>query len=130
MFCFYHIKNMNIVTLIPARVGSTRFLGKPMAPIIGNPMIGHVLERVANHNNISLTAVTTCDIVIFDYVVSIGGTAVMKGDHHLLSNRTLKRIVAGWNWFRGEIQRVAIQIAHNFNAVTVFELFLAGNLTK
>ena len=46
-------------------------------------MVGYVLERVANHNNISLTAVATCDIVIFDYVVSICGTAVMKGDHHL-----------------------------------------------
>ena len=74
---------MNIVTLIPARVGSTRFLGKPMAPIKGKPMIGHVLERVANHNNIFLTAVATCDMVIFDYVVSIGGTAVMNCDHHL-----------------------------------------------
>ena len=74
---------MNIVTLIPACVGSTRFLGKPMAPIKGKPMIGHVLERVANHNNIFLTAVATCDMVIFDYVVSIGGTAVMNCDHHL-----------------------------------------------
>jgi len=46
-------------------------------------MIGHVLERVANHNNIFLTAVATCDMVIFDYVVSIGGTAVMNCDHHL-----------------------------------------------
>ena len=74
---------MIIVTLIPARMGSTRFLGKPMPPIKGKPMIGHVLERVANRTNISLTAVATCDIVIFDYVVSIGGTAVRKGDHHL-----------------------------------------------
>lgn len=46
-------------------------------------MIGHVLERVANQNNLSLTAVATCDKVIFDYVVSIGGTAVMTGNHHV-----------------------------------------------
>ena len=74
---------MNILALIPARMGSTRFPGKPMARINGKPMIGHVLDRVAKQNNLALTAVATCDKVIFDYVVSMGGTAVMTGDHHL-----------------------------------------------
>ena len=35
-----------ILALIPARMGSTRFPGKPLAPILGMPMIGHVYERV------------------------------------------------------------------------------------
>ncbi|MFA5187332.1 MAG: 3-deoxy-manno-octulosonate cytidylyltransferase, partial [Patescibacteria group bacterium] len=38
---------MNILALIPARMGSSRFPGKPMARILGKPMIGHVYERVA-----------------------------------------------------------------------------------
>lgn len=46
-------------------------------------MIGHVLDRIENQNNLSMTAVATCDKVIFDYVVSIGGTAVMTGNHHV-----------------------------------------------
>lgn len=54
-----------------------------MAPINGKPMIGHVLDRIENQNNLSMTAVATCDKVIFDYVVSIGGTAVMTGNHHV-----------------------------------------------
>lgn len=54
-----------------------------MAPIKGKPKIGHVLNRVANQSYLSLTAVATCDKVIFDYVVSMGGTAVMTGDHHV-----------------------------------------------
>jgi 3-deoxy-manno-octulosonate cytidylyltransferase (CMP-KDO synthetase) len=33
---------MNILALIPARMGSSRFPGKPMAKILGKPMIGHV----------------------------------------------------------------------------------------
>ena len=74
---------MNVVALIPARMGSSRFPGKPMAPINGKPMIGHVLGRIENQNNLSITAVATCDKVIFDYVVAIGGTAVMTGNHHL-----------------------------------------------
>ena len=46
-------------------------------------MIGHVLDRVANQSYLSLTAVATCDQVIFDFIVSRGGTAVMTGNHHL-----------------------------------------------
>lgn len=71
---------MNILALIPARMGSSRFPGKPMAPILGKPMIGHVYERVARSPLLTTTAVATCDQVIFDYVESIGGTAVMTAD--------------------------------------------------
>jgi 3-deoxy-manno-octulosonate cytidylyltransferase (CMP-KDO synthetase) len=71
---------MNILALIPARMGSSRFPGKPMAPILGKPMIGHVYERVAQSPLLMTTAVATCDHVIFDYIESIGGTAVMTAD--------------------------------------------------
>jgi 3-deoxy-manno-octulosonate cytidylyltransferase (CMP-KDO synthetase) len=73
---------MKIIALIPARMGSSRFPGKPMALILGKPMIGHVYERVAKSNLLDLVAVATCDQVIFDYIESIGGTAVMTGNHH------------------------------------------------
>lgn len=71
---------MNILALIPARMGSSRFPGKPMAPILGKPMIGHVYERVAQSSMLTMTAVATCDREIFDYIESIGGTAVMTAD--------------------------------------------------
>ena len=71
---------MKILALIPARMGSSRFPGKPMAPILGKPMIGHVYERVAKSPMLSMTAVATCDQEIFDYIESIGGTAVMTAD--------------------------------------------------
>jgi 3-deoxy-manno-octulosonate cytidylyltransferase (CMP-KDO synthetase) len=70
----------NILAIIPARMGSSRFPGKPMASILGKPMIGHVYERVAKSPMLSLTAVATCDQEIFDYIESIGGTAVMTAD--------------------------------------------------
>ena len=71
---------MNILALIPARMGSSRFPGKPMALIHGKPMIGHVYERVAKSPLLSMTAVATCDKEIYDYVHSIGGVAVMTAD--------------------------------------------------
>jgi 3-deoxy-manno-octulosonate cytidylyltransferase (CMP-KDO synthetase) len=73
---------MNIIGLIPARMGSSRFPGKPMAPILGKPMIGHVFERVAQSPLLTMTAVATCDQEIFDYIESIGGTAVMTASTH------------------------------------------------
>lgn len=73
---------MKILALIPARMGSSRFPGKPMAPILGKPMIGHVYERVARSPLLNLVAVATCDREIYDYIESIGGVAVMTGDQH------------------------------------------------
>jgi 3-deoxy-manno-octulosonate cytidylyltransferase (CMP-KDO synthetase) len=72
----------NILALIPARMGSSRFPGKPMAQILGKPMIGHVYERVARCPLVTETAVATCDRAIHDYILSIRGKAVMTSDAH------------------------------------------------
>ncbi len=73
---------MKIAALIPARMGSSRFPGKPLAKLLGKPMIGHVYERVARNSQLTVTAVATCDQEIVDYVRSIGGRAVWTGSHH------------------------------------------------
>jgi 3-deoxy-manno-octulosonate cytidylyltransferase (CMP-KDO synthetase) len=71
-----------ILALIPARMGSTRFPGKPLAPILGMPMIGHVYERVRRCNLLIETVVCTCDQEIFQYIESLGGKAVMTSNQH------------------------------------------------
>jgi len=73
---------MNTVAIIPARMGSSRFPGKPMAKIKGIPMIGHVYMRVVMAESLDDTWVATCDQEIFDYIESIGGKAVMTADTH------------------------------------------------
>ena len=73
---------MKILALIPARMGSSRFPGKPLAKILGKPMIGHVYERGSKSHLLNMTAVATCDKEIFDYIQSIGGNAVMTADTH------------------------------------------------
>jgi len=72
---------MNILALILASMGSSRFSGKPMANILGIPKIGHVYQRVKN-SLLNLTAVTTCEGEICEYIQSIGGRAVMTGNYH------------------------------------------------
>ncbi len=73
---------MIITGIIPARMGSSRFPGKPMADIHGVPMIGHVYHRTNMCSLLSETYVATCDKEIFDYIKSIGGKAVMTADTH------------------------------------------------
>lgn len=73
---------MKILALIPARMASSRFPGKPMAKINGKPMIGHVFERVVKSPLLDNVAVATCDQEIIDYIESIGGTAVMTSSNH------------------------------------------------
>ena len=73
---------MNILAIIPARMGSSRFPGKPMAKINGKPMIGHVYERVSQCELLTKTVVATCDDVIVDYIESIDGQAVMTSNKH------------------------------------------------
>lgn len=73
---------MNIISIIPARMGSSRFPGKPMKDILGIPMIGHVYRRVKMSKILKEVYVATCDKEIFDYVQSIGGKAIMTSDIH------------------------------------------------
>lgn len=73
---------MNIVAIIPARMGSSRFPGKPLAKICGIPMVGHVWKRTKMSKSITEAYVATCDQEIFDYIVSIGGKAIMTKDTH------------------------------------------------
>lgn len=73
---------MKILAIIPARMDSSRFPGKPMKKILGEPMIGHVYKRVAKSSLLDMTVVATCDQEIYDYVASIGGKAVMTKDTH------------------------------------------------
>lgn len=84
---------MNIVAIIPARMGSSRFPGKPMADILGMPMIGHVFKRTAMCSLLNATYVATCDTEIFDYVVSAGGRVVMTADiHERCTDRTAEAL--------------------------------------
>jgi 3-deoxy-manno-octulosonate cytidylyltransferase (CMP-KDO synthetase) len=75
-------KPLQILALIPARMGSSRFPGKPLQALLGKPMIGHVYERVRQSPLLTTTAVATCDREINDYIGTIGGTAVMTSAQH------------------------------------------------
>jgi len=73
---------MNKIAIIPARMDSSRFPGKPMALIHDMPMIGHCYYRTRMCKDIADCYIATCDDEIFSYIQSIGGKAVMTSDKH------------------------------------------------
>lgn len=75
-------KTLNIIGIIPARMGSSRFPGKPLAKILGMPMIGHVFHRSKMSKNLSEVYIATCDQEIGDYADSIGAKWIMTKDTH------------------------------------------------
>ncbi|MBA7558935.1 8-amino-3,8-dideoxy-manno-octulosonate cytidylyltransferase [subsurface metagenome] len=56
------MKRKNVVAIIQARVGSTRLPGKVMLPIVGKPMLWHVIERVKRCKKIDSIVVATAFI--------------------------------------------------------------------
>ncbi len=71
-----------ISAVIPARYGSTRFEGKPLADILGKPMIQWVYEGVTQSKLIDDVIVATDDQRILEAVRSFGGKGVMTSPEH------------------------------------------------
>jgi 3-deoxy-manno-octulosonate cytidylyltransferase (CMP-KDO synthetase) len=74
---------MLIVGMIPARFGSSRFPGKPLAQILGKPMIQHVYERARRANRLNRLLVATDDERILQAVKAFGGEVLLTGVDHL-----------------------------------------------
>ena len=85
---------MKSVAIIPARMGSSRFPGKPMKKIHGIPMIGHCYLRTKMCKDLFDTYVATCDQEIFDYIKSINGKVIMTStSHEMASDRAAEAMI-------------------------------------
>lgn len=71
-----------IIAVIPARMGASRFPGKPLVKILDLPMIEHIRRRVVLSPAVDEVYVATCDQEIMEVVERNGGKAVMTADTH------------------------------------------------
>lgn len=71
-----------IIAVIPARMASTRFPGKPLAELLGLPMIEHVRRRSALAPSISEVVVATCDREVGAVVTANGGRVIYTSTAH------------------------------------------------
>jgi len=72
----------DVIAIIPARYGSTRFPGKVLADIHGKPLIRHVYERTSRAETVSRIVVATDDERIAEAVAAFGGDAVITSSDH------------------------------------------------
>jgi len=66
-----------VTVVIPARFGSSRFPGKPLALLAGKPLIQHVYERALESPGVQRVLVATDDVRIRKAVIAFGGAVVM-----------------------------------------------------
>jgi 3-deoxy-manno-octulosonate cytidylyltransferase (CMP-KDO synthetase) len=78
---------MRTVGIIPARYGSTRFPGKPLALIAGKPLIQHVVERCQESKKLSEVVVATDDTRIWEVAQNFCRVEMTKPDHPSGSDR-------------------------------------------
>jgi 3-deoxy-manno-octulosonate cytidylyltransferase (CMP-KDO synthetase) len=74
---------MQVVAIIPARYGSTRFPGKPLALIAGKPLIQRVFESAKQVREIAEVYVATDDGRISECVNAVGGKSILTNRKHL-----------------------------------------------
>jgi 3-deoxy-manno-octulosonate cytidylyltransferase (CMP-KDO synthetase) len=88
---------MRILGVIPARYGSTRFPGKPLAMIGAKPMIQRVYEQASQCKSLSAVIVATDDQRIYDAVVGFGGEVVMTSSVHKTGTDRCFEAVQKWD---------------------------------
>lgn len=71
-----------VLGVVPARMASSRFPGKPLAPIAGIPMVEHVYRRSAMASSLDRLLVATPDEEIRAAVEGFGGEAIMTSATH------------------------------------------------
>ncbi|MCA9484709.1 MAG: 3-deoxy-manno-octulosonate cytidylyltransferase [Nitrospina sp.] len=91
-------EGLKTVGIIPARWGSTRFPGKPLAPILGRPMIQWVVEAALKAVRLSQVIVATDDSRILDAVKGFGGCAELTSDQHRTGSDRIAEVAARGQW--------------------------------
>jgi 3-deoxy-manno-octulosonate cytidylyltransferase (CMP-KDO synthetase) len=93
---------MNIYGIVPARMASSRFPGKPLFPICGRPMLEHVFKRAQQFPHWDGLYLATCDQEIADFGSKNNFPTLMTAATHV---RCLDRVTEA-------IHKLARPIAH------------------
>lgn len=80
---------MKIIGVVPARMASSRFPGKPLFPICGRPMVEHVFRRAAMYPEWTGLFLATCDEEIAAFGRANRCPTIMTSSNH---TRALDRV--------------------------------------
>lgn len=83
--------------VIPARWGSTRLPGKPLADLAGRPLLGWVWD-IARESGADEVLVATDDERIRDAATSLGASVVMTATEHKTGTDRVHEVAAARGW--------------------------------
>jgi len=84
-----------IVTIIPARLASTRFPGKIIAPLAGKPLVLHAYERACRAELVSETVIATDSLEVLDKLESYGARVMLTDADHQTGTDRVAEAAAG-----------------------------------
>lgn len=93
---------MRFAVVIPARMGSTRLPGKPLAELLGKPLVLHVAER-ARASGAERVLVATDDERICAACVAAGVEARLTGAHHVSGTDRIAEVSEQCGWDASDI---------------------------
>ncbi len=88
---------VKVIAVIPARMGSTRYPGKPLIKIEGIPMIEHVRRRTLLCSSFSDVIVATCDQKIYDVVNGYNGKVLMTSSKHIMASDRVAEVIEDYD---------------------------------
>lgn len=89
------IEPSDVVAVIPARHGSQRFPGKPLADLHGRPLIAHVVDAARAARRVGAVLVATDHAGIADAARAAGADAVLTREDHPSGSDRIGEAVAG-----------------------------------
>ena len=85
---------MKVLGVIPARLGASRFPGKPLALLRGRPLIEHVFLRARACAALDRVVVATDDDNIAHVIEILGGEAIATRDDHASGTDRVAEVAA------------------------------------
>ena len=88
---------ISAVGVIPARYGSSRLPGKPLAELQGRPLLYHVYNRASRARSLQQVLIATDDARIVVAARKFGADVRMTGEHHRSGTDRIAEVAAGLN---------------------------------
>jgi len=91
-YWFGYLMQTTIVGIIPERMASSRFPGKPLAKINGQPMVWHVWKAAKENKTLDEVYICSPDMEVLDCMKSSGAKTIHTSIHNRASDQVAEAV--------------------------------------